>query len=125
MSTHRPERVAEQIRELLFRLIRDQVRDPRVGFVTVTDVELSPDLLHARVYVSTLGDGSARAAAVEGLNHARGFLRRELGRRAGLKHVPQIEFAEDASIERGSRLESILEELDVPPADEDTADGDE
>ena len=125
VSRHRPERVADLVRELLSRLIQDQVRDPRVGFVTLTDVRLSPDLKHARVFVSTLGESAGRAAAVEGLNHAAGFLRRELAHRAGLKRVPQLEFHEDPSVEQGSRVDRILDDLDGATPAEETADGDE
>ena len=115
--TRRHERVAEQIRGVLVELIRE-VRDPRVGFVTLTGVELSPDLKQARVFVSRLGSEAEREAAVEGLNHAATFLRRALADRARLRFTPGLRFVPDATLERGSRVEALLQEIhshDVPP----------
>ena len=108
--SHRSERVAEQIRGVLAELVRD-IRDPRVGFVTLTGVELSPDLKQARVFVSRLGSESERAAAVDGLNHAATFLRRALADRARLRFTPGLRFVSDATLERGSRVEAILQEI--------------
>lgn len=128
--TRRPERVADLVREILAKLIREQVRDPRVGFVTVTGVKVSPDLKHARVYVSKLGDADERAAAVEALNHAAPFLRRNLGGLARLKYTPQLVFEEDTSIERGFRIESLIrdirqgQEAEIDDDRDDAEDGD-
>jgi len=108
--SRRHERVAEQIRGVLVELIRE-VRDPRVGFVTLTGVELSPDLKQARVFVSRLGSEAERASAVEGLNHAATFLRRALADRARLRFTPGLRFVSDATLERGSRVEAILQEI--------------
>ena len=109
--SHRSERVAEQIRGVLADLIRDELRDPRIGFVTLTGVALSPDLKQARVFVSRLGSESDRAAAVEALNHAVPFLRRSLADRARLRFTPGLRFVSDATLERGSRVEALIQEI--------------
>jgi ribosome-binding factor A len=118
--THRRnERVAEEIRGVLAEAIRE-VRDPLVGFVTLTGVDLSPDLRQARVYVSRIGTEADRDAAVAALNHAVSFLRRAVAERARLRFTPALRFVSDATIERGSRVEAIIKELhatddEVPP----------
>ena len=109
--SHRSERVAEQIRGVLVDLIRDELRDPRIGFVTLTGVALSPDLKQARVFVSRLGPESERATAVEALNHAAPFLRRSLADRARLRFTPGLRFVSDATLERGSRVEALIQEI--------------
>jgi ribosome-binding factor A len=114
----RGERVAEQIRGVLADLIRE-VRDPRVGFVTLTGVELSPDLKQARVFVSRLGSEAERAAAVGALNHATPFLRRSLAVRARLRFTPALRFVSDATLERGSRVEAIIQKIHA--RDDETA----
>ena len=111
MTTHRPERVADLIRAILAGLIREELRDPRIGFATVTEVRVSPDLKHARIFVSKLGEHEELTACVEALNRASSFLRRGLGSRARLKYIPQLVFAEDTSIEQGFKVESLLHEI--------------
>lgn len=91
--------------------LRDEVRDRRVGFVTLTEVALSPDLKQARVFVSRLGSEAERDAAVEALNHAAPFLRRTLARRARLRYTPALRFVSDATLERGSRVEEIIQKI--------------
>jgi ribosome-binding factor A len=109
--THRRnERVAEEIRAALAEAIRE-VRDPLVGFVTLTGVDLSPDLRQARVFVSRLGTEAERDAAVTALNHAVAFLRRAVATRARLRYTPTLRFVSDATIERGSRVEAIIQEI--------------
>ena len=125
MTHHRTERVAEQIRSVLVDAIRE-VRDPLVGFVTLTGVELSPDLRQARVYVSRLGSEADREAAVSALNHASPFLRHALATRARLRFTPALRFFSDEAIERGSRVEAILQKIHSreesdPGRDEDDA----
>jgi len=110
MTHRRNERVAEQIRAVLAEAIRE-VRDPAVGFVTLTGVDLSPDLRQARVYVSRLGTEADRDAAVLALNHAVAFLRHAVAERARLRFTPALRFVSDATIERGSRVEAIIQEL--------------
>jgi ribosome-binding factor A len=116
--TRRNERVAEQIRAALAEAIRD-VRDPAVGFVTLTGVDLSPDLRSARVYVSRLGSGPERDAAVLALNHAVAFLRGAVATRARLRFTPTLHFVADPTIERGSRVEELLRELHAEDRDPD------
>jgi ribosome-binding factor A len=101
--------VGERIQDELARLIREEVRDPRVGFVTLTGVDLSHDLRHAKVYVSVLGDDMDET--LRALGHATPFLKRELGRRAGLKHTPSLRFLEDRSIRGAQRIENLLDEI--------------
>jgi len=109
--THRRnERVAEELRGVLAEAIRE-VRDPLVGFVTLTGVDLSPDLRQARVYVSRLGTEADRDAAVSALNHAVAFLRHAVATRARLRYTPALRFVSDATIERGSRVEAIIQEF--------------
>ena len=106
--THRPERVEGFIKEELSRIIQREVRDPRIGFVSITDVEVSADLRHARVFVSVLGDVEAKAATMDGLRSALGYIRRELGGRLRMRYTPDITFKLDESIERGARVNKLL-----------------
>ena len=110
MTNRRNERVAEEIRAVLAEAVRE-LRDPLVGFVTLTGVDLSPDLRQARVYVSRLGTEPDRDAAVSALNHAVAFLRHAVATRAQLRYTPVLRFISDATIERGSRIESIIQEF--------------
>ena len=119
MSTHRRERVADLLQHILAGAVRDKIRDPRVGFVTITEVRVSPDLRHARVFVSELGESEHRAVAVEALNHAAPFLRGEVARHARLKYVPKLEFVEDVALETGMRVERILDEI-IDPSDNES-----
>ena len=121
MTHRRNERVAEQIRGVLAEAIRE-VRDPLVGFVTLTGVDLSPDLRQARVYVSRLGTEADRDTAVSALNHAVPFLRHAVATRARLRYTPALRFVADATSERGSRVEAIIQELH---ATDDTAERDD
>jgi ribosome-binding factor A len=107
MSRHRPQRVAEQIRDDLARLLREELRDPAVGFLTLTDVVLSPDLRHARVYVSVLGE---ERPALEALDRARAFLRHALAREGRLRFTPELRFVIDRSAATGLRVEHLLAE---------------
>src|SRR5262245_27788701 len=84
------------------------MKDPRIGFVSVTDVEISPDLRHAKAFVSILGDAEAKAKTMAGLENAQGFIRTELGRRIRLRRIPEILFRLDESIERGARVQHLL-----------------
>ncbi len=106
----RAKRVGEQVKRLLAELIRREVKDPRVGLVTVTAVEVSTDLTHARVYFTPfagVGDGEV---ALEALRHASGFLRRELCNSLRLRVAPELEFRLDESVERGAKLTSLIDE---------------
>lgn len=103
-------RIAEQIQREIAELIRLELKDPRVGMVTLTDVEVSADYAHAKVFFTTLGTGDQIAAATAGLNHAAGFLRHELGQRIKLRGIPQLHFIYDESVERGVRLSRLIDE---------------
>ncbi len=102
-------RVDVAIRAVLSEAISKELKDPRVGFVTVTGVKTSPDLRYARVYVSVLGDDSARAASIEGLRSAHGFLQYRVATELTLKHTPALTFEYDQSIDRGMRISSLLD----------------
>lgn len=103
-------RVAEQIQRELADLLRLEVKDPRIGMVTLTDVEVTADYGHAKVFFTLLGSTEQVAAAGAGLNHAAGFLRHELGQRIKLRSVPQLHFLYDESVERGVRLSRLIDE---------------
>jgi len=103
-------RVDEAVRAVLSDVITQELKDPRVGFVTVTAVKTSPDLRHARVYVSVLGDEQTRVASLAGLGSAHGFLQQRIASELRLKHTPALEFEYDDTVERGMRLSQLLEE---------------
>jgi len=111
MTGHRGERVGQRIQEIVTRLLRKEIRDPRIGFVTVTGVELTRDLHHAKVFVSAHGSPEERQRALQGLNSSAPFVRRAVGRELSLRFTPEIEFLEDLGAEQGFRVESILREL--------------
>ena len=108
MSGDRMRRVDEAVREVLSDAVTKDLKDPRVGFVTVTDVKTSPDLRHARVYVSVLGTQQERTDSLEGLQSAHGYLQARLGTSLRMKHTPQLEFLYDETAERADRLERLL-----------------
>ena len=101
-------RVDEAVREVLSDAVTKDLKDPRVGFVTVTDVKTSPDLRHARVYVSVLGTDQERTDSLEGLRSAHGYLQARLGTSLRMKHTPQLDFLYDETAERADRLERLL-----------------
>jgi ribosome-binding factor A len=102
-------RVDVAMRAVLSDAISNDLKDPRVGFVTITGVKTSPDLRYARVYVSVLGDEAARAASIEGLRSAHGFLQHLVATELTLKHTPALTFEYDESIDRGMRISSLLD----------------
>lgn len=108
---HRVERVSDRIQEEVSDLLLRQVRDPRIEFVTVTGVKVSPDLELATVYVSVLGDAEARQNAMKALEGASGYVRRELAVRLGMRTTPAVRFMLDISWERGARVDALLEKL--------------
>ncbi len=108
MPSRRLKQVADLLREELSRLLEREVKDPGLGFVTLTGVEPSPDLRHARVYFSVLGDEEAVQQSQAALERAAGFLRRELGRRLTLRQVPELHFVLDRSGERAQRISDLL-----------------
>ena len=107
----RSQRVVEQIRRELAELIRLEVKDPRVGFITLTDVEITPDYAHAKVFFTNMtGEGDV-PEILQGLRRASGFLRRELGRRIRIHTIPELHFHYDRSVEEGSRLTQLIDEV--------------
>jgi ribosome-binding factor A len=111
MGSGRMRRVDEAVRAVLSDAISKQLQDPRVGFVTVTGVQTSPDLRHARVYVSVMGDEDTREASLEGLRSAHGFLQGRIAAELTLKHTPALIFEYDGSVDRGLRISALLDEL--------------
>jgi ribosome-binding factor A len=109
MSGQRMRRVDEAMRQVLGDALAQELKDPRVGFVTVTDVKTSPDLRHARVYVSVLGDEPAREATLAGLRSAHGFLQGRVAGELRLKRTPELRFELDETAERAARLERLIE----------------
>ncbi len=109
--TQRTSRVGDLLRTGLNELVRRQVRDPRVGLANVTRVEVAKDLSHAEVFVSVLGSEEQRLAAVGALEHARGFLRRELAHRLSLRVTPELAFVLDRGAEHSERITAILDAL--------------
>ena len=106
----RRRRIAEQIQRELSDIVRLELKDPRVGMITLTDVEVSQDHAHARVFFTLLGDAAKIKETGEALQHAAGFLRSELAHRIKLRIVPQLQFKYDVSIERGMRLSRLIDE---------------
>jgi ribosome-binding factor A len=107
----RPERVADQIRAEVTAMISRELHDPGVGFVTVTRVQVTPDLQHARVYYTSLGDEAARKTTARALERASGFMRRQIGGRLRLRRAPEIHFEFDESIGHQDRVEQLLKEI--------------
>jgi ribosome-binding factor A len=105
-------RVDEAMREVLSDAIAQELKDPRIGFVTVTAVDTSPDLRHATVWVSVLGDAAQRKLSLDGLASAHGPLQRAVADQLRLKHTPQLDFAYDDTAERAARLEQLLGDAD-------------
>jgi len=106
----RSRRIAEQIRRELSEIIRLELKDPRVGLLTITDVEVTQDHTQAKVFYTVLGDESRAAESAKALQHAAGFLRSELAPRLKLRIVPQLRFEFDVSVERGVRLTKLIDE---------------
>lgn len=110
MAHRRIERVNQLLREEIAALLRREVKDPRVATVTVTDVEATSDLKHATVHVRTLGGDVPVEEAIEGLESAEGYLRRELGRSLRLRRIPELHFRADRALEHARRIEDLLDE---------------
>jgi ribosome-binding factor A len=117
VSSNRPERVGEAIRDELSRLIAREVRDPGVGFITLTTVKVAPDLQLARVYYSSMGDEKARRETAKALDRALPFLRRQIAQRLRLRRVPELQFFYDESVASHDRIEQILQDLKAEDAE--------
>ena len=118
----RPDRVGDQIRSELAMLLAREVHDPGIGFVTMTRVQLTPDLQQARVYYTALGDETVRRSTARALERAVPFLRRRIGSRLRLKRVPELRFVYDESIAGQDRIEQILSEIHASAHSESDAD---
>jgi ribosome-binding factor A len=112
----RPDRVADLIRAEVTTMIARELHDPGIGFVTVTRVQVTSDLQHARVFYTSLGDAEARKNTARALERAEGFMRRQIGQRLRLRRVPEIAFEFDTSIGHQDRVEQLLKELADEPA---------
>jgi ribosome-binding factor A len=110
MAKKRIARVNEQIRRELTSLVQRDVRDPRIGMVTITAVETSPDLYHAKVFYSVMGSDEDRDSAAEGLRAAAGFLRTEIGRRMHIRRAPELHFTYDDTLQHAMHIERLLRE---------------
>ena len=120
----RQEKIQEQLVHEISEMVQRDLRDPRLGFVTLTGAEISRDLRHAKIYVSVLGDEEAKKQSLKALNSAVGLLRGEFARRAHLRVAPELEFRFDTGIERGQRIFDLLHSVEGdlnPPGGEDVA----
>ena len=113
MPTRRQQQVADAIQKEVSVLIQRELKDPRLGFITVTRAEVSPDLHHARVFVSILGTPEEQAASMKALESAAGFLRHELGNRLTMRYIPALQFRADISIAHSDRIARLLTELEA------------
>ena len=118
----RSERVAGSLRRELARLIQMEVKDPEVGFISLSDVEVSRDLAHAKVFV-TVFESDKAGASLKALNRAAGYLRRRLGQEMRIRSVPELHFHHDASVETGERMDNLIEA--AVASDREHANGDE
>ncbi|HEV8610475.1 MAG TPA: 30S ribosome-binding factor RbfA [Thermoanaerobaculia bacterium] len=117
-DSRRSQRVADLVRAELSLLLLTEAHDPGVKTVTITEIEMPTDLKSARVYFTARGDESALARASEGLARAAGYLRREVGRRCGLRYAPELFFQPDRSYERGARIDELLSQV-LPAREEE------
>jgi ribosome-binding factor A len=107
----RPERVAERVREEIAALLTKEIKDPRIGFVSIMSVRMSPDLRYANVYVSVLGEEKQRASSMAGLRNAARWMRGVVGRKLALRFAPEIRFFPDDTLDRVFHLEEIFDQL--------------
>jgi ribosome-binding factor A len=114
MIPKRLSRVGEAVRQEISAMLLRDLKDPRIGFVTITEVAMSPDLRQAKVYFSRLGTDAQREESLQGLTAAAGWIRREIGHRLRLKFAPEIRFYHDESLEAGSRIDRLLKEIERP-----------
>ena len=122
MNPRRRDRLAAEIRASVADLIASKLKDPRIGFVTVTRAEVAADLAYIRVFVSVLGDEAQRQATLQGLSKAAGFVRRELGQRLRLRLTPEVTFVYDRGIEAADRIARLIEETTEAPSDDASGD---
>jgi len=120
MGFKRAERVSEAIKREVSVMLSREVKDPGIHFVTVTGVETTDDLRHAKIFVSILGDEKTRQESMDGLERAKGFLRGELGHRLQLRYTPEIQFRLDTSLDHAMKIKGLLNQ--IKPAEEKNAD---
>jgi ribosome-binding factor A len=111
MQYKRAERIGDLIKKEISRIIQHELKDPGIGFVTITGVELSDDLKHAKIFYSVLGDEEAKKESSSALRRACGFVQHEIGRKLRLKYTPEICFLFDSSVEYGARIEMLIEKI--------------
>jgi len=116
--TTRQKKVGELLRTEISDIIQREIKDPRLGFVTVTEVDVTPDMRIARVFVSVMGEHDEQDAALAVLNKARGFVRLEIGKRITMRITPEIEFRLDRSIEHGARIFELLQQIKQDESEE-------
>lgn len=114
MSKIKQDRMNDRIRELLSELVLREVADPRLQHITITEVKLDPELMYARIYINALGDENRQQQVMAGLERAKGFLRRELAKRVRLRNAPDLHFHWDETLERGERMNALLNQLHIP-----------
>ena len=125
MTTHRMESVGRELQEEIAEIVRTEIDDPLIGFVTITDVEMSPDLKHARVYFSVLGNEQEKRDTARGIRRAAKFIRGRIAERVELRYVPTLRFVLDETAERAQRIEMLLRQeaeelhLEEPEPDDD------
>ncbi|MGD9495106.1 MAG: 30S ribosome-binding factor RbfA [Armatimonadota bacterium] len=110
MTSHRMQSVGRELQEQIAEILRTEIDDPLIGFATITDVEMSPDLKHARVYVSVLGDEQHKRDTMRGIRRAGKFIRGQIAERMELRYVPELRFELDETAERAQRIEQLLRE---------------
>lgn len=113
-GSNRLQRIEGEMQRVLAELVSREVKDPRVGPVTITQVALAPDLSEARVFVVPFGSGTAHPQMLAGLQAASGFLRGEVGRRVGLRHAPRLAFVQDDSFDRAAHLSALISDANKP-----------
>ena len=112
MKYKRATQVAEEMKRAITDIIANEVRDPRLGFITVTGVELADDLRYGKVFISIFEDEARQKACLDGLEAAKGFIRRQLGRRLGLRYTPDFDFRIDKSVAEGDKIDRLLHQIE-------------
>lgn len=107
----RSEKVGEAVHQIVTELLVKGLKDPRIGFVTVTGVKVTDDMHYANIYFTVIGDAAVRKETEAGLNSARGFIRREMGKQLHMRYVPEILFKYDTSLDKGNRIDELLREI--------------
>jgi ribosome-binding factor A len=122
MSTIKRDRMAERIQAILSELLLREIADPRLKNLTITEVKLDAELMYADVYVNALADETRQDLVLSGLERAKGFLRREIGKRIRIRNTPELHFHWDVTLERGEQMHQLISKLNIPPAPPETAD---